>query len=72
MVNERPTHRHVSSRTTGNKPVEGIDPGGTRPTAAKRRQSGERGVQQVEHTVTSGDRNMRPQNPKPEKPSPIL
>jgi hypothetical protein len=66
MVDERPTHRNVSSRTTGNEPVEEIDPGGTRPTVAKRRQSGE---QQVQHTVTSGNRNLgrKSQDPKPRK-----
>ena len=44
-----------STRTTGNDPVEGLDPGGTRSTRPGRRDK--QADKQVTHTVTSGDRN---------------
>jgi hypothetical protein len=49
-----------SSRTTGNDPVEGLDPGGTRPTRPGNPDktgngSGENAT--VEQHVESGDRN---------------
>ncbi|MBV9655477.1 MAG: hypothetical protein JOZ42_13035 [Acetobacteraceae bacterium] len=46
-----------STRTTGNDPVEGVDPGGTRPTKAG--QPGKDGGRATEQTVESGDRNPR-------------
>jgi hypothetical protein len=50
-----------SSRTTGNDPIEGIDPGGTRPTRPgnpdKTTGSSEKKKPAVEQHVESGDRN---------------
>jgi hypothetical protein len=45
-----------STRTTGNDPAEGVDPGGTHST-----QPGKRGGDgtRVDHPVDSGDRNTR-------------
>ena len=45
-------------RTTGNDPVEGLDPGGTHSTKpGNPDKSGPATPAQVEKTVTSGDRN---------------
>lgn len=43
-----------STRGTGNDPLDGVDPGGTRPTSAARR--GKKPVE-IEEKVQSGDRN---------------
>lgn len=43
-----------STRGTGNDPLDGVDPGGTRPTSAARR--GKKPVE-TEEKVQSGDRN---------------
>jgi hypothetical protein len=43
-----------STRGTGNDPLDGVDPGGTRPTSAARR--GKQPVKTEEH-VQSADRN---------------
>jgi hypothetical protein len=56
MTDKRPTFRQTSTRTTGNDPVDGIDPGGTRSTAMGRRKPDT--PQTVEHAVKSGDRNV--------------
>ena len=47
----------ASTRTTGNDPVEGVDPGGTRPTRPGH--PGKDGAPATEQTVESGDRNPR-------------
>ncbi len=53
-----------SSRTTGNDPVEGLDPGGTRSTRpGKRDATGPK----TEQRVQSGDENDDPQR-QPEPP----
>lgn len=55
-----------SDRTTGNDPVEGIDPGGTRPTRpGNPDKSGPARAEapRAEQTVVSGDQN----NPKSER-----
>ena len=44
----------ASSRTTGGDPVEGVDPGGTRPTRA-----GTHKDAKITQTVESGERNTR-------------
>ncbi len=47
-----------TSRTTGNDPLEGADPGGTHSTApGNPDKSGPARPQGVNQTVTSGDRN---------------
>jgi hypothetical protein len=55
---------HSSTRTTGDDPAEGVDPGGTRPTKPgnpdKTGPKGESGSTAVEQNVESGDRNTRP------------
>ena len=52
-----------STRTTGNDPVEGIDPGGTRPTKpGNPDKSGPAKPAEVrrDQTVVSGDQNQPP------------
>ena len=59
---------NASSRTTGNDPVEGLDPGGTRSTRPGKRKDG--APPTVEQTVQSGDENDDPQRqptPSPER-----
>lgn len=53
-----------SSRTTGNDPVEGLDPGGTRSTRPGKRNEG---TPKVEQTVQSGDENADPKR-QPDPP----
>jgi hypothetical protein len=59
-----------STRTAGNDPVSGADPGGTRSTrpgqADKREPKQAR--PKVEQHVTSGDRNPRAESRSPRKP----
>ncbi|MBV8578783.1 MAG: hypothetical protein JOZ58_27580 [Acetobacteraceae bacterium] len=56
---------HKSTRKTGNEPVEGADPGGTRPTKpGQTSSSGTQSETWTEHKVESGDRNTRPPSPK--------
>ncbi len=50
-----------STRTTGNDPVEGLDPGGTRSTRPGKRN--DRTAPTVEQTVQSGDENDDPSHP---------
>jgi hypothetical protein len=45
-----------STRTTGNDPAEGVDPGGTHSTRPGKREGD---VRQVDHPVVGGDRNTR-------------
>ncbi len=47
-----------SERTTGNTPVEGIDPGGTHSTHPGKAKPG--GGRTTEQTVESGDQNTHP------------
>ena len=47
-----------STRTTGNDPVEGLDPGGTRSTRPGQRDGGKPATEQK---VQSGDENDDPQ-----------
>lgn len=49
---------HTSDRTTGNDPVEGLDPGGTHPTHPGK--PGPNGARVVEETVQSGDQHDVP------------
>lgn len=51
-----------SSRTTGNDPVEGVDPGGTRSTRpGKRKGEADTEATRTTHqTVTTGDENEDP------------
>jgi len=55
---------HPSTRTTGDDPVEGVDPGGTRPTRPgnpdKTSTKEQTGSAEVEQNVESGDRNTMP------------
>ena len=59
--------KQTSSRTTGDEPVEGVDPGGTRPTkpgqADKHSPEPKPGETKIEQHVESGDRNTRPPRP---------
>ena len=52
---------HASNRTTGNDPIEGVDPGGTRPTKPgnpdKQGPAKPTNVSQ-EQTVVSGNQNQ--------------
>lgn len=49
---------HASERTTGNEPVEGIDPGGTHPT--KPGSAGKDGHRTIEEPVETGDQHEMP------------
>ena len=57
MPMKRETHTHDSSRTTGNEPIEEIDPGGTRSTKPGQRGNSDDEAPKVRQRVTSGDRN---------------
>jgi hypothetical protein len=59
MSNKQPCSTHSSSRTTGNEPVEAIDPGGTRSTKPGQPDKTKPNAKEVvvEHHVSSGDRN---------------
>jgi hypothetical protein len=47
-----------STRVTGNDPLEGVDPGGTRPTSKAGREGKPGGAEpKTEQKVQSGDRN---------------
>ena len=54
-----------SPHTTGNDPLDGVDPGGTRSTKPGNPDKGAPAAQpaKVEQTVVSGDRNTRPSEP---------
>ncbi|GAB0119567.1 ferritin-like domain-containing protein [Acidisoma sp. 7E03] len=52
------THRHTSTRTTGNEEISGIDPGGTRSTHPGGRNS--QGEPSLTREIESGDRNVNP------------
>lgn len=54
-ADERPNLAHKSTRTTGNTPVDEIDPGGTRP---KKKVGDGAAAKTVEHKISSGDRTM--------------
>ena len=62
-----PLFQQTSTRTTGNDPIEGVDPGGTRSTKpgqadkSKPKESGPSANQ----TVTSGDRNPKRESRTP-------
>ena len=56
-----------STRTTGNDPVEGLDPGGTRSTRPGKRKDGT--APKVEQAVRSGDENDDPAHPAASGPS---
>ncbi len=43
----------TSTKTTGDEPVEAIDPGGARPAKGVRKE-------EVQHHIETGDRNKRP------------
>ncbi|WP_428487458.1 hypothetical protein [Rhodopila sp.] len=64
-----PIFHNTSSKTSGNDPVEGVDPGGTRSTHPGQRDktAPKTGDAAVEQTVKSGDRNPRleSQGPRP-------
>ncbi len=49
---------HASERTTGNEPVEGLDPGGTHSTHPGK--SGPDGTRVVEEHVETGDQHDVP------------
>ena len=55
-----------STRKTGNEPVEGADPGGTRPTRPGHpgKAADEAGGTRTEQHVTSGDRRDQPDEPR--------
>jgi hypothetical protein len=59
MSTKRETFTHESSRTTGNEPIEAIDPGGTRSTKPGQRHPDKSDDQEpkVRQRVASGDRN---------------
>ena len=54
-ADERPNLSHKSTRTTGNAPVDEIDPGGTRP---KKNVGADADAKPVEQEISSGDRRM--------------
>jgi len=57
---------HKSTVKTGNEPVGGADPGGTRPTKPgqdKRSTGTNTNDAEIEQRVESGDRNTRPPRP---------
>lgn len=64
----RPQHTERSMaeptpRTTGNDPVEGVDPGGTRPTKPGNPDKGGSSRPdkvRADQTVTTGDQNAKP------------
>jgi hypothetical protein len=70
MQDEPPRHTRTSTRTAGNDPVEGADPGGTRstkpgnPDKSRSRQKDPKTTQ----TVVSGDRNTSAESRSPSKP----
>lgn len=59
MPEKQPDHDHTSSRTTGNEPIEGLDPGGSRSTKPGQPDKTKPNVKEaaVEHHVSTGDRN---------------
>ncbi len=63
------TFTQSSSRTTGNDPIEGVDPGGTRSTKPGQadKTAPKAAEPKVRHDVESGDRNPRrePRGPNP-------
>jgi hypothetical protein len=70
MQDEPPRHTRSSTRTTGNDPVEGADPGGTRgtkPGNADKSRPGQKDPRATQ-TVVSGDRNARTESRIPRKP----
>jgi hypothetical protein len=71
-MQDKPGHfTRSSTRTAGNDPVSGADPGGTRSTRPG--QADKRAPKQanpkVEQHVTSGDRNTRSESRSPRKPN---
>jgi hypothetical protein len=70
MPTKPKTHDHESSRTTGNEPIEAIDPGGTRSTKPGKRNLDKPDNQEAKmrQRVTSGDRNTwrEPRGPNPQ------
>jgi hypothetical protein len=71
MPQEPSRHTRSSTRTTGNDPVEGADPGGTRstkpgdPDKSRPRQKNPKATQ----SVVSGDRNTSAESRSPRKPN---
>lgn len=69
MPTKRKTFTHESSRTTGNEPIEAVDPGGTRSTKPDQHHPDKPGDQEpkMRQRVTSGDRNTwrEPRGPQP-------
>ena len=69
MATKRKTITHEASRTTGNEPVEAVDPGGTRSKKAGQRAEQPDGQEpKARQRVTSGDRNTwrEPRSANPE------
>ncbi len=55
QTEERPNLTQKSTRTTGNVPVDEIDPGGTRP---KKKVGGDADTKTVDYKISTGDRRM--------------
>ena len=68
MPTKRRTFTHESSRTTGNEPIEAIDPGGTRGTkvAQTHRDRPDGKESKMRQRISSGDRNTMPASRDPD------
>jgi hypothetical protein len=60
-MSKDPEFKHTSTRTAGNDPIEGVDPGGTRSTHPGHadKTAPKATEPRIEQTVKSGDRNPR-------------
>jgi hypothetical protein len=69
MQHEPSRVSHTSTRTTGNDPVAGADPGGTHSTRPGKRDKVRQTQEEprVEQTVESGDRNTWAESRSPRK-----
>jgi hypothetical protein len=58
-MTKEPAFQHQSTRTAGNDPIEGVDPGGTRSTHPGQadKTAPKKSDPSIEQTVKSGDRN---------------
>lgn len=72
MDDPKDTFQHRSTRTTGNDPTAGADPGGTRSTYPGQRDKHGPKAQdpELDQRVSSGDRNPKPPGSlrKPKRP----
>ena len=70
MAEKQPTYDHTSTRTTGNEPIEAVDPGGTRSTKPGQRDKTQQKAEDpvTHHRVSSGDRNTWREARSPKMP----